>query len=202
MEKKYLITGLGNPGKAYERTRHNVGFEVLKLLAKKHQLAFQKKLKYKGSVAEGKVGKASVILLLPETYMNLSGESVALMMRYKELELSHFLVVVDDVAIPLGQLRIRPEGSSGGHNGLKSLEEALHTQRYLRLRVGVGAPKEETLSDYVLEPFSKEEEKLLPEVLERAVQAIEIWLENGIVRAMDVANARSSNPSNGEKKHE
>ena len=126
--------------------------------------------------------------------MNLSGESVATVMRYLNIELSHLLVVVDDVAIPLGQLRIRINSGSGGHNGLKSVEEHLQTNRYARLRIGVSDRAEGDLADYVLGPFDDEEKKLLPEILDRAVQAIEIWLERGLTSAMDFANR--SNPSN------
>jgi len=194
---KYLIVGLGNPGKTYERTRHNVGFEALAALAAKHRLEFHKRLKWKGSVAEGKIGEADAILLMPLTFMNLSGEAVAPLMRYLEVELSRLLVVVDDVAIPLGQLRIRTDSSSGGHNGLKSIEEHLQTIAFARLRIGVGDRQEGDLESHVLGRFSKEEERLVPQILERAVAAIEIWLEKGLNHAMDFANRSPPNPSNG-----
>lgn len=195
MAKRYLIAGLGNPGKTYEGTRHNMGFAVVEELARKHHCEFRKKTKWKGSFAEGKIGDTAVYLLMPLTYMNLSGEAIALVMRDLEIALSHLLVVVDDIAIPLGQLRLRPSGSSGGHNGLKSVEEHLQTSQYPRLRIGVGDRQQGDLSEYVLDKFSKEEKKLVPEILERAVRAIEIWLEQGMNRAMDYANP--SNPSKG-----
>lgn len=196
----FLIVGLGNPGKSYEKTRHNIGFEVVRLFAAKHRFEpFRSKVKYKGSVSQGVFAGSSLTLLLPETYMNLSGEAVALCLRYLKVELSSLLVIVDDVAIPFGQLRMKPSGTPGGHNGLKSIEDSLMTQLYPRLRVGVNAPGDENLADYVLSNFSKNEEMLLPEILGRAVRAIEVWLECGIVRAMDFANAKEpSNPSNGE----
>ncbi len=191
-----LIVGLGNPGKSYDGTRHNVGFAAVEKLAKKHGLEFKKRLKFKGALAEGHIGNDPVILLMPLTFMNLSGEAVALVMRTFEIDLSRLLIAVDDVALPLGQLRIRINSGSGGHNGLKSIEECLQTQRYARLRIGVSDRCEGELADYVLSRFSKEEKKLLPEILERGVQAMEIWLDQGLTSAMNFAN--SSTPSIGE----
>ncbi len=188
MAGKSLIVGLGNPGKTYERTRHNVGFDALGLLAKKHGLEFRKQLKFKGSVAEGTIGTSPVILLMPLTYMNNSGEAVALMAHYLQIDVSQILIVVDDVAIPLGQLRMKINSSPGGHNGLKSVEFFLQTDRYPRLKIGIGENGVGELADYVLSRFSQEEEKLLPGVLERAVQTIEIWLDKGITSAMNFAN--------------
>lgn len=120
MPAKALIVGLGNPGKAYDKTRHNVGFAALEKLARKHGLKFKKEQTFKGSLAEGQIGSDPVILLMPLTFMNLSGEAVAAVMRYFQIDLSRLLILVDDVALPLGQLRIRINSGSGGHNGLKS----------------------------------------------------------------------------------
>ena len=198
MAEKYLIVGLGNPGKAYERTRHNIGFAAVKKFASKYQLEFRNQLKFKGRVAEGRIGETPVVILMPLTFMNLSGEAVALLMSYLQIELSRLLIVVDDVDLDVGQLRMRINSGAGTHNGLKSVEEHLQTNRYARLRIGVGERLEGDLANHVLGRFSAEEEKLLPEILERAVQAIEIWLDQGITRAMDFANVRPSNPSNGE----
>ena len=198
MRGKYLIVGLGNPGKTYAKTRHNIGFAVVEQLAHKHHLPFRDRLSCQGKLAAGKIGEEGVAILMPLTFMNCSGEVVALAMRDLNVELSHLLVVVDDVDLPLGQLRMRIDSSAGTHNGLKSVEACLQTIRYARLRIGVGDRQEGDLSSYVLGRFSAEEEKLLPEILEKAVQAIEIWLDKGINRAMDFANVRPSNPSNGE----
>lgn len=192
---KALIVGLGNPGKSYQGTRHNVGFAIVEKLAEKHRLKFKKELKFKGSIAEGQIGSDPVVLLMPSTFMNLSGEAVALVMHYYQIDLSRLIVIVDDVALPLGQLRIRINSGTGGHNGLKSVEECLQTNRYPRLRMGVGDASGD-LSDHVLGRFSKEEEKLLPGVLERAVQAVEIWLDKGLTSAMCFANP--STPSIGD----
>lgn len=200
MANRALIVGLGNPGKSYDRTRHNIGFAALALLARKRGLVFRKQLKFKGSVAEGKIGDDPVVLLMPLTFMNLSGEAVALVMHYFQIDLSRLLILVDDVALPLGQLRIRINSGSGGHNGLKSIEECLQTSRYARLRIGVGDRDEGNLTDHVLGRFSDEEEKLVPAVLERAVQAAEIWLDKGITSAMNFAN--SSTPSIGDANDE
>lgn len=183
-----LIVGLGNPGKDYEGTRHNIGFAAVDLLAQKHRLEFRKKAKFKGAVADGQIGGASVSILKPLTFMNLSGESVALLAGYLEILPSKILVVVDDVDLPVGQLRLKINSGPGTHNGLKSVESCLQTDRYARLRIGVGNECEGDLASYVLSPFSREEEKMLPEIIERAVQAIEIWLDRGITRAMDFAN--------------
>lgn len=197
---KALIVGLGNPGKSYERTRHNIGFLAVEKLASKHGLAFKKQLKFKGSLAEGQIGSDSVILLMPQTYMNLSGESVALVMHYFQIDLSRLLIVTDDVDLPLGQLRVKINSGPGGHNGLKSVEESLQTNRYPRLRIGVGDREEGELADHVLGRFSDEDERLIPGVLERVVQSIEIWLDKGITSAMNFANKKdSSTPSIGEE---
>ena len=188
--KRALIVGLGNPGKGYEGTRHNIGFAFLRALAEREGLRFKKEASFKGSIAEGQIGEDPVLLLLPLTFMNLSGESVALVMRYFQIDLSRLIVVVDDVALPLGQLRIRINSGSGGHNGLKSIEESLQTNRYPRLRMGVGDRNEGELADHVLSRFTQEEEKLLPDVLERAIQAVKIWLDQGITSAMNFANPK------------
>ena len=188
-----MIAGLGNPGKTYEATRHNIGFDVLRALAAKHRLSFHDKLKWKASVAEGKVGDADVILMMPLTFMNDSGAAVAPVFQYWGVDLSRLLVIVDDIAIAIGQLRMRTDSSSGGQNGLKSVEEHLQTNHFARLRIGVGDRKEGDLASHVLGRFSQEEQQLVPKILERAVTAIEIWLEKGLNHAMDFAN-RPSNP--------
>lgn len=201
MKSPALIVGLGNPEKAYNKTRHNIGFRAVDCFAHKHGLKFKKQLKFKGFLAEGKIGEDSVVILKPLTFMNLSGEAVALLMHYLSVDLSRLLILADDVALPLGQLRIRINSGSGGHNGLKSIEECLQTNRYPRLRIGVGDRKEGELTDHVLGQFSEEEETLLPNVLERVVQAVEIWLDVGLTSAMNFAN-RSSTPSIGDENEE
>ncbi|MBS0626045.1 MAG: aminoacyl-tRNA hydrolase [Verrucomicrobia bacterium] len=196
-ESPYLIVGLGNPGKSYEKTRHNIGFEAVIEFARKHGLEFKKQLKFKSSLAEGRIGAKRVLLQMPLTYMNLSGEAVALAFRFWKIDLQRLLVIADDVAIPLGQLRFKINSGSGGHNGLKSIEEHLQSNSYARLKIGVGDRQQGDLSSYVLGRFSPDEEKIVPTVLERAVLGTEIWLNNGITSAMNEIN-RPSNPSIGE----
>jgi peptidyl-tRNA hydrolase, PTH1 family len=191
---RFLIVGLGNPGKTYENTRHNIGFAVIDLLAQKHHLEFRDKAKFRGSVAEGKIGDTLVTLIKPLTFMNLSGEAVVSIANYLQILPSKILVIVDDVDLPMGQLRLKINSGSGTHNGLKSVEHSLQSNRYARLRIGVGDKGERDLADFVLSRFTLEEEKVLPEIKEKAIQTIEIWLDRGITRAMDYAN-RPSNPS-------
>ncbi|MCC6127653.1 MAG: aminoacyl-tRNA hydrolase [Chlamydiae bacterium] len=186
----YLIAGLGNPGKSYERTRHNIGFVIVKELARKHGLEFRRHAQFKSSLAEGKIGSKRVILQMPLTYMNLSGEAVALAARFWKIDLAHLLVIVDDGAIPLGELRVKINSGSGGHNGLKSIEEHLQTQRYARLRVGVGDRLQGDLTSHVLGRFSEDEEKVALKVVERAVETTEIWLNQGMTSAMNFANPK------------
>lgn len=193
----FLVVGLGNPGKTYRGTRHNIGFALLERLAQKHHFEFREKLKWESMVAEGTIEDVSVALMMPLTFMNCSGQAVAPFLRYLNVDLARLLVVVDDVAIPMGDLRLKINSSSGGHNGLKSIEEHLQTNRFARLRIGVGDRKEGDLASHVLGKFSKEEAELIPGILDRACQAIEVWLKRGITSAMDFTNRSPSNPSNG-----
>ncbi len=190
MAGKYLIVGLGNPGKAYDKTRHNIGFAAVDFLAKKHGLEFKKSTKLKGAVAEGTIATEPSILLKPETFMNLSGEAVVQAIRYREIDLSRILIIVDDIDIPMGQMRLKIDSGPGSHNGLKSVEQCLQTNRYARLRLGVGDRQEGDLASHVLGRFSPEEEKLVPALLERAADAVELFIEKGLTRAMDFANRK------------
>lgn len=194
---KKLIVGLGNPGKQYEKTRHNIGFLAVELLAKKYGLEFKKKLALRGELAEGTIADSPCTLLKPLTFMNLSGDSVSLTMRYGNIEMDQILIIVDDVAIPMGQTRMRTSSSSGGHNGLKSIEESLQTNAYARLRLGVGGSPEGTdLADHVLGRFSEEEEKMVPALLQKAVAVVEAFIKDGLTSAMNLSNG-SSTPSIG-----
>lgn len=185
----YLVVGLGNPGKSYEDTRHNAGYKAVKRLAEKAGLVFKPDLEIaKGQVARGVIGGKRVLLLLPLTYMNESGLSVRLCADYFKIPHDHLIVVVDDVALPFGKLRLRTTGSSGGHNGLKSIEAHLESQNYTRLRIGVGEDLESELADYVLAKFTEEEKGALNEIMDKAVTIIEIWLALGPDVAMKSAN--------------
>lgn len=187
---KRLIVGLGNPGKQYEKTRHNIGFAAVEFLAAKHSLIFKQSTKLQGELAEGLIAGVPCLILKPLTFMNLSGESVSQVMRYHSVELDHLLVIVDDVAIQMGQTRLRVDSSSGGHNGLKSIEAHLQTKQYARLRLGVGDRQEGVdLASHVLGKFTEDEKKLIPALLERAVDTAELFIKNGLTRAMDFANS-------------
>ena len=183
-----LIVGLGNPGKEYDHTRHNIGFDVVDSFARLHGIAVTRR-EGQALVGDGRVGDARVFLLKPQTFMNLSGQSVAAFLRQKPLALADMLVVTDDIALPIGKLRLRAEGSAGGHNGLKSLIAHLHGQAFPRLRFGVGAPRDPSVQiDFVLGRFSRAEQKDVDETTGRAVAALEVWLAEGIERAMNRFN--------------
>ena len=192
MKRDFLIVGLGNPGKAYEKTRHNIGFQVVEELARQSALTLRKKFLINGRLAHGVVEECGVYLFQPGTYMNRSGEAVARLMRKFGIEIENLLVIVDDVALPFGQLRLKTHSSSGGHNGLKSIEENLGTNCYARLRVGVGDDREGDLASYVLAPFTPDEKKLVPEILGRAAMIAKIWLTEGLTSAMNHANIKVS----------
>lgn len=213
MEEKsvYVIVALGNPGKKYEMTRHNIGFMTLQAFAESEGWKFKEEGRFQALVAKGtlteKKGEKTVFLLMPTTYMNLSGVAVKAFLDYYRLAPKHIIVVNDDVELPFKSMRLRPKGSAGGHNGLKSIEASLNTVHYARLRLGIGrSNKKESLADYVLDNFSQEEMGDLPSFIKRGVEALNYILENGIAEAMQKVNAKikEENPANGlgEKKHE
>lgn len=184
----YLLVGLGNPGSAYEFTRHNIGFHVLETWAEKKGWSFKTVSRLQGKLAQGVFEGKKVLLLLPMTYMNSSGESVRLCVDYFKVPRNNMMVISDDIAIDFGMLRVKPNGSSGGHNGLKSIESHIGTQVYSRMRVGVGDRQQGALVDHVLSRFSEEEMRQLPRLLDRSAEALEVWIKEGIVKAMQVAN--------------
>ena len=176
---KYLIVGLGNIGREYEYTRHNIGFRVLDALAKASNIVFADR-RY-GFVAEMKVKGRTLILLKPSTYMNLSGNAVRYWMNQEKVPIENVLVIVDDLALPFGSLRLKGKGSDAGHNGLKHIQSILSTQEYARLRFGIGNdfPRGGQV-DYVLEDFSDEEEKELPAKMETCGEIIKSFCLAGI----------------------
>ena len=183
-----LIIGLGNPGKDYDGTRHNIGFAVVDAFARRHGIAVTKR-DYQALNGDGRIGETRVYLMKPQTFMNLSGQSVAAFLRMKPLETADIMVVTDDISLPLGRLRLRAEGSAGGHNGLKSLIAHLHGQAFPRLRFGVGAPRNPAVQiDFVLGRFGKSEQAEVDDGIERAVAALELWLSEGIQPAMNQFN--------------
>ena len=190
MAETRLIVGLGNPGKEYERTRHNIGFMVVQRLAVELNLAFKASSFTKGLVAQGTKGQP-VCLLMPVTFMNHSGIAVKELMRKKAIASEDLLVVTDDFNLPFGQLRFRPQGSAGGHNGLASVIEQLGDDHFSRLRIGVGAPNGSS-TDHVLGNFSKEETKALKALVEAAAEGCQVWLTEGINIAMEQYNKRKN----------
>ena len=190
-----LVVGLGNPERSYNGTRHNVGFEVIDQLS--GQLGWTKpgdfdrvaRSKFDGLAFDGVVGNEKLVLLKPTTYMNLSGRSVQSAMAFYQLSPADIMVVLDDLALPVGRLRIRGSGSSGGHNGLKDIERALATSDYPRLRIGIDpAPPRVAGKDYVLGKFTPEQRQLLEPTLARACGAIVTWIDKGINAAMNEFN--------------
>jgi PTH1 family peptidyl-tRNA hydrolase len=187
-----LVVGLGNPGAEYAAHRHNIGFRVVDALAQTHRLTFRRRKGTKAHVAEGWVGSQPVLLAKPQTFMNLSGQAVGRLSRAHAISPDRILVVYDDLDLPLGRLRLRPEGGSGGHKGMRSIIDSLGTQAFPRLRVGIDRPPGRTDPvDYVLQPFVGEERPLLNEAVQRAVAAIECWLAEGIVVAMERFNRQA-----------
>jgi PTH1 family peptidyl-tRNA hydrolase len=187
--ERYLIVGLGNPGKKYDKTRHNIGFITVDALAQKHNFVFDSK-QSKAKVSSGTINGQSVILAKPQTFMNASGQSVRGIADFYKILPERIMVIYDDIDIDLGMLRIRAKGGTGGHNGMKSIIQQLGgNQNFPRIRFGVGRPpgKMEPAA-YVLRPFNANEEPLVIETIERANKAIETWLVNGIDIAMNLHN--------------
>ena len=184
----FLIVGLGNPGPEYARSRHNVGWLVVERLAERHRLRFDK-VQLKARVAVGTARERRVILARPLTYMNRSGESVGPLLRFYKVPLSQLLVVYDEMDIPFAALRLRPGGGAGGHGGMKSIINALGAQDFTRLRVGLGRPPAGwDPADYVLAQWTKDEVAQLPTLVDRAADAIETWLTEGLLTAMNRFN--------------
>jgi|SRR5271170_3771588 len=202
-----LVAGLGNPGEQYRATRHNAGYMVLELLGQRHGTQHWKSA-HEALTCQVVFGENKLLLLRPITYMNLSGRSVLTAMKFYGLALEDLLVVVDDVALNCGTIRLRADGSSGGHNGLESIERSLGDfaeekgktgQDFSRLRVGVDAPGRMPLEAYVLERFSAAQKQLLEPALSRAANAVECWASHGITAAMNRFNAAADerkNPGN------
>ena len=190
----YLIVGLGNPGKEYENTRHNVGFRVVDELARRAALTFGKKER-KAVVASGVMLGKKIILAKPQTYMNLSGEAVRALVDFYKVELPNILVVSDDIDIPLGTVRLRKSGGAGGQGGMKSIIQHLGTQDFNRLRFGVSRPPGKMAAkDYVLGAFKGDEAILAAQVVDRAADAVETWLRDGIELAMTRHNGNIDEP--------
>ena len=187
-EPCWLIVGLGNPGRRYARHRHNIGFRCLDRLAARHGLVFDR-VQNRALLATGRIADRAVVLAKPQTFMNESGRAVAPLVRAYHVPLERLLVIYDDLDLPPGTIRLRPEGGSGGHRGMRSIIEALGSQDFPRLRVGIGRPPGRMdPADYVLQDLSPEEEERFDRVCERVAEAIHCWLTEGIVLAMSRYN--------------
>ncbi len=183
-----LVVGLGNPGRKYDGTRHNVGFDVLDLIASRHRLEWE------SAPADALVARwraASVLLAKPLTFMNLSGQAVGELLRFYKIDLGDLFVVVDDTNLELGRLRARPDGSAGGHNGLKSLIGLLGTEEFARLRIGVGRGDDRRdLADHVLAKFEPDERESVAEMVGRGADAVELFVTEGIAPVMNRFNRK------------
>ncbi len=182
----YLIVGLGNPGRKYEDTRHNVGFKTIDYLSGQWNIPV-KKIRFRALIGEGMVGTEKVILAKPSTFMNASGESVGEIARYYNLEPEQIIVIQDDVALPVGRLRIRPSGSDGGHNGIKNILYHLESDKFIRLKIGVGGAAHDMIS-HVLGTFSKEDGIGVTTCIKEADGIIETIMEKGAGEAMNRYN--------------
>lgn len=194
MPDMYLIVGLGNPGAKYENTRHNIGFRSVDTLAAKHGITVTK-LEQRALVGGGTILGRRVLIAKPQTFMNVSGDSVAPLAHFYKIPNEKILILCDDLDIPMGTLRMRKSGSSGGQNGMKHILQRLGTQEINRIRMGIGRPPGRmNPADYVLQPFKGEEEIAALEMTDRAVKAVEVWLTDGIDTAMNRYNGAGDAP--------
>jgi PTH1 family peptidyl-tRNA hydrolase len=200
MDNLHLIVGLGNPGGEYAKTRHNAGFLVSELLAKRWAATWSYEKKFNARLARVERASRQALLCEPQTYMNSSGEAVGAVMAYYQVAPERLLVVVDDADLPLGEIRLRPGGSSGGHHGLESIEQHLAARDYARLRIGIGRQSgAREITGYVLGRFSSTESGLVDKVLTVAADQVECWLNAGIQKAMSQFNGVIDDPANERK---
>lgn len=178
-----IIAGLGNPGKEYENTKHNVGFLTIDILAEKYDIKVNK-IKFKGLIGEGMIGTEKVILVKPQTYMNLSGQCIREIVAFYKLDMEDLVVIYDDIDLPMGNLRIRKKGSAGTHNGMRSIIYDLQDDGFPRVRVGIGGERKGDLANYVISGFSGDDRKLIEEAIVKAADAVTCLVEDGIDRAM------------------
>jgi PTH1 family peptidyl-tRNA hydrolase len=186
MADKFLMVGLGNPGKQYESTRHNIGFTALEALGRRAGIAGKQDSKFKAMVGTGRFAGKQLILAQPLTYMNLSGEAVIKLLNYYDLEPDQLLVIYDEAALPFGRIRVRPSGSDAGQKGVRSIIQQLGgNQNFARLRIGIGSPPASmAMPDFVLSRFAPDEQKVLPKIIDTALDAVECWMTYGVEEAM------------------
>lgn len=199
----YIIAGLGNPGKQYEGTRHNIGWQVIDALADKYSIRVLEN-KFKGLIGKGMINGEKVILVKPLTYMNLSGECIGEIVNYFKIdETCELVVIADDISLDVGAIRMRKKGSAGGHNGLKSIIAHLGHENFIRMKMGVGdKPAGYDMADYVLGHFNKDENEILSESIKNAVLAIETILSDGIDKSMNLYNTKKESKKKQPKTEE
>ena len=184
----YVVVGLGNPGKQYDKTRHNVGFDVIDILAKEYDISVTK-IKHKALIGEGRIGSEKVLLVKPQTYMNLSGETLIDIYQYYKVDMDNIIVIYDDIDLDVGKIRIRKKGSGGTHNGMRSIVKCLGSTDFPRVRVGVSKPRPgQDLADFVLSRFRKEEAINLETGLEKAYRAVDSIIRENIDISMNKYN--------------
>ncbi|HOW68020.1 MAG TPA: aminoacyl-tRNA hydrolase [Candidatus Paceibacterota bacterium] len=190
MEEAFLIAGLGNPGREYARTRHNAGFLLADILAEQWKAQWRAETRFQAHMAVVREGEKRVLLCQPQTYMNLSGQAVGALTRYYQIPQDRVLIVLDDADLPLGELRLRPQGGSGGHHGLASVIEHLGTEQLPRLRLGIGRPESggREIARHVLDGFLAEEWAVAERMLNRAAEQVKCWIQHGIAQAMNNFN--------------
>lgn len=185
----YIIVGLGNPGKKYENTRHNMGFIAVDLIAEEYGIKIDK-IKFKALVGEGRIAGQKVVLVKPQTFMNLSGQSVTEIMNFYKEDIENLIVIYDDIDIPTGSIRLRKKGSAGTHNGMRNIVYLLGDDGFPRIRVGIGSETKVDLINYVVGGVSKKEKDLLEDALTRAAKAAVCIVEKGIDKAMNEYNIK------------
>jgi peptidyl-tRNA hydrolase, PTH1 family len=183
-----LIVGLGNPGPQYARTRHNVGFQVVERFAQKHNFT-SRKMQFNAVVISGAFADEKLILARPLTFMNDSGRAVGPLLRWLKLELSDLLVVYDELDLPLGKIRLRPSGGTAGHNGMKSIAQHLGSEQFARMRIGIGRPTHGDGVNFLLSDFTRDEMPIVNDMVDRAVNALEVFIQHGLTTAMNQFNA-------------
>lgn len=192
----YVIAGLGNPGRKYENTRHNMGFLAVDRLAEKHGIKVGK-IRHKALIGDGNISGQRVLLVKPQTYMNLSGESLREVMDYYNVDIGNLIVIYDDLDLETGALRIRKKGSAGSHNGMKSVVGQLQSQDFPRIRIGIGKSGGLDWKDFVTGKVGKQERDVLAEAIARAAEAAECILDRGIERAMNEYNIKPESERRG-----
>src|SRR6185436_5674838 len=197
MEDLHLIVGLGNPGADYAKTRHNAGFMLADLLAKRWRADWSAGKRFQSRVAKAERDGRRAVLCEPQTFMNASGEAVGAMVKFYQLPLKNLVVALDDADLPLGEIRLRPGGSSGGHHGLESIEQHLGSREYGRLRIGIGRKDgAREITGHVLGRLNASEMAVMEKVLARAADQLECWLAHGLQKAMSQFNGIVDDPAN------